>query len=442
MPRKLLLNWDKSNKVWYKTIDAKKIYFGAGKWKYRDKTAYDKAVLKYKQHLIDNGLAAKPKKKQGKRAVTSTKRSQLKKGTLAHALDEYMLYETTRYNLKQITNNRLAVITYVISFFSTWLGDNLHMDDGLKQINSKKFNSWYQHLEKRVTGKSVHTRIGNKRYGPINWRTANSYFQIVKGFFNWLYIEQEWIDSIPRNFHTKKFRKPKHYDLLEKHTRKRFIYEVDEIKSLLKSSNDKYPMRLWILLGLNCGMTAIDITTMTEANLVRSDDGKLIYIVKDRKKTGVRGEWILWQSTADELNRWIDQRNNDAKWSALFSNTSLLFLNKTGTPLTNDILTGSGLTTKAGSSTTIQYHYRKLRNEVFSDDAEARAIPFKCLRKTGATWINRLNKSQSELLEQLYLAHKPSTTSRKDYIFLDKHELTEALLEIEQQINLGDYDAD
>ena len=252
----------------------------------------------------------------------------------------------------------------------------------------------------------------------------------------WLYIERELIDTIPRNFHYKKFKQPKHSVFTESKSLGRFIYEKAEVQALLDKANDKYPMRLWTLLALNCGFTAIDISTLTEEHLQYNDDGDVYGIEKPRKKTGVFGEWILWESTKKELLLWLDKRNNYDVWKTKFNDTSLIFLNKSGAPLTSQIMNSSGLDAKAGSTQTIQYHFRMLREKTYEKGDDVSWMKFKNFRKTGATWINHLGKQNSDIIEMLYLAHKPSTLSRSRYVYVDKHLLTQALKELETKIPL------
>ena len=99
-------------------------------------------------------------------------------------------------------------------------------------------------------------------------------------------------------------------------------------------------------------------------------------------------------------------------------------------------MNSSGLDAKAGSTQTIQYHFRMLREKTYEKGDDVSWMKFKNFRKTGATWINHLDKPNSDIIEMLYLAHKPSRLSRSRYVFVDKHLLTQALKELETKIPL------
>ena len=133
---------------------------------------------------------------------------------------------------------------------------------------------------------------------------------------------------------------------------------------------------------------------------------------------------------------WLNKRNEDDVWKEKFTDTSLIFLNKSGAPLTSAKVSNAGLEAKAGSTHTIQYHFRMLRAKAFGKEADVSWMKFKNFRKTGATWINHLDKQNSDIIEMLYLAHKPSTLSRSRYVFVDKNLLTQALKELEDKIPL------
>ena len=423
MPRKLKLNWDRSNKVWYKTIDGKRLYFGSGEWKYRDKASYDAAVSKYEEYMAQ--YAHTPPKKPKKTVKSPIKSAKTRpSNTIGGALDQYTAYHTNKYKRGAITAKRLQLILHVLGHFEKWLRkDQVNAPDGLKNINSKRYGGWYEHLDKRVRGDSI-------RYTPITWRTARAYFWVVKDFFSWAYNDAEIIDVMPRGFDRKKFVAPRHKVGNTVSTIKRQHFTYQEIQALLKAAPTKYPISLWILLSLNCGFTSIDISTLREEHIQYDVDGNPYAIEKTRKKTGAPGQWRLWKSTISALNNWLKEREESDKWVGLFDNTDHIFLNKNGRELAGDVSTRNDGKVRYHQSITLAYNFKQLVKTVLPDNPNK--LTYKCLRKTGAQWIHDLKKPNSDTLEMLWLAHKPKTMARKSYVAIDYRVLDEAVLEVEQ----------
>lgn|GEM_PF-5582587 len=77
--------------------------------------------------------------------------------------------------------------------------------------------------------------------------THNKYLGFFRAFIKWLY-QQKLIETIPRNLLIKIHRKK---------VRRKKIRVFDKLLNCLHILNDTY--KLWALLGLNCGMTAVDL---------------------------------------------------------------------------------------------------------------------------------------------------------------------------------------
>lgn len=96
-------------------------------------------------------------------------------------------------------------------------------------------------------------------------------------------------------------------------------YSQDELVMLYQYATG--PERLLMLLGLNCGFGQAEIASL-QTNEIHLDEKHLHYplhgswIKRIRLKTGVYGEWILWDETVQGI-RWMLERRGTQKEGAL-----------------------------------------------------------------------------------------------------------------------------
>ncbi len=216
----------------------------------------------------------------------------------------------------------------------------------------------------------------------------------VRSFVRWLW-EQDAIESLPKNVDSHSLRIT--VDTTEP---KRFT--IPEIKTLLENASDR--TRLYILLGLNCGMTQREISDIQQDNL----DWKAGTLTRKRSKTS-RYENVptvtyrLWPETLKLLKQHQ-------------SGSETVLLNGNGQPLVNDQIDSSG-------------KYRRNDNVKNAFDRLLRKVklkkPFKLMRKTSSSLLH--NKHEFHHLAQLFLGQSPRTVAEKSYLSTDKDSLDLAL---------------
>jgi integrase len=74
-------------------------------------------------------------------------------------------------------------------------------------------------------------------------------------------------------------------------------YSLDELKSLYRNANER--MKMFILLGLNCGFCSMEMATLKHSEI----DLKAKVIQRKRQKNGNPMSWKLWTETATALAR-------------------------------------------------------------------------------------------------------------------------------------------
>jgi integrase len=216
----------------------------------------------------------------------------------------------------------------------------------------------------------LHKAVAGNRQSPED---AKHHLRTVKALLMWA-LNEEFVDYLPRNLLSKDFAKldikppdPQHFSL-------------EQIRSLFAAANPR--MRLYILLGLNCGYTQSDIASLTHA-MVDLDNG---YIRRDRQKTGVQSEHKLWPVTQDLLKQFATKQDTGGP----------LLLNSHGRVLYEETRKDDGRVTKKD---TIGGAFAKLRKSL--------TIPFsfKHLRKTGANLIEKQYQEHPHLAK-LFLSHE------------------------------------
>jgi integrase len=159
--------------------------------------------------------------------------------------------------------------------------------------------------------------------------------------------------------------------------------------------------------------------------------------------------WKLFPLTRFLLEGWLRVRKGDDVWSKRFGASRLVFITKDGEQLNKPYSTISKNRnknekilhrTRYYSRSTVQDTFRRLIDSV-DVDKKWEVRTFKYLRKTGATWIAELGLDNSERLEMLYLAHKPSTITTRDYTTVGFSGLGDALDMVSENNNLDVFDA-
>jgi len=212
--------------------------------------------------------------------------------------------------------------------------------------------------------------VARNRQSPED---AKHHLRTVKALLKWGY-EQERLDTLPRNLLSAEFAKvdikppsPKTFTLVE-------------LRTLYAKANGR--MRLWLLLGLNCGYLQADIASLSHEMV----DWKLGTIRRSRQKTGVDSEHKLWPEALRLLREYATDPTE---------HPDTLLLNSHGHVLYAETRKDDGKVTKKD---TIGHAFKRLAN-----DAGVR-LTFKHLRKTAASAIER-EYQKTPHVAKLYLSH-------------------------------------
>ena len=119
--------------------------------------------------------------------------------------------------------------------------------------------------------------------GPYSVRHK---LRTVKALLLWAY-DSELIDNLPRCI--------KKYNDITLPDPKPEFFTVKQVQTLYNDASPR--MKLWILLGLNCGFTQTDISSLAP-DMVDWERG---IIARDRQKTGVDSQHKLWPATLKML---------------------------------------------------------------------------------------------------------------------------------------------
>ena len=181
--------------------------------------------------------------------------------------------------------------------------------------------------------------------------------------------------TAPENLHDKRMR-------FSIPAREVEVFSFEEVRGLMEGARDQ--VRMLILLGLNCGMTQVDISDL-HPNEVDWSRGRL-----RRKRSKTAGqknvpevEYPLWPETLELL-------------SALkSSDTEHVLVTKSGRPWVDR---------KTRNTDSVRTEFDKL---------EAR-LPFKHLRKTSATALG--SHPEYRAYAQYFLGHAPETVADTHYV--------------------------
>lgn len=443
MPRKYVLSWSKTHKRWHKTINGKKYYFRKSHSK-ADLVAYKESVDDYerllagqarKQRRFATPKVAEDVDETSRQYLTKNSKSQtpVKRGSYSYPstsvagfAERYYEYEISRARTGQITLIRLRNISREVSYF---------VDDFLKKqaqqpnsgviLNEQKITNYYRHLLSRLSPTVKYPR-------PIVVTTANRYFRKAKSFIHWCW-ENRLIDELPRNLNDSKLSFAK---LVARHERsitsKIEIFTPEQLRELLDHcpvSNGRYKIKLYILLGLNCGFTSTDIATLRLRHIHFDESGVTpLYIERERAKTGVSGKWLLWGETRQLMERAInDKLNKDGDILFHTQLGTLLEYKRISLPVNGKRYAE----TKMIQSTPVNSRFNTVKKHAFKEPVK---LSFKYLRKTTATMISRLDVNNADRIAERFLAHSIKSIAGKSYIQPNNDELEAALREVERII--------
>jgi len=187
-------------------------------------------------------------------------------------------------------------------------------------------------------------------------------------------------------------------------------------------------LKLFILLGLNCGYTSVDIGTLQFKHLVLNENGDVERLVRERHKTGQHQNHKLWPQTINLLNAWLLKREEMNSKKEIHND--LIFVNRLGQAINDEVVKtvppqeGEPKHTTGWRRDSVYLAFKHLKDKVLP---ETKFLSHKHLRKTSATQINKLNLQDTLLMETLFLGHAPTSMARRHYTRLHTDSLDVAL---------------
>jgi integrase len=240
---------------------------------------------------------------------------------------------------------------------------------------------------------------------------ARDRMSAVKSFVRWLW-EQEALENLPKNINSKELNIVKRLKTPE-------TFSLPEVTPVLRVSSGR--SRLYVLLGLNCGMTQKEISDLQKDDV----SWKNSTITRKRNKTRrYEGVPVVTYKVWPETLELLREHRSDSE---------SLLLNRNGSPLVEERLDADG---KYRKSDNIKNAYERVLRKA------SIAKPFKLLRKTSATLINEHDQFRG--LDQLFLGHAPSTIAARHYSATSETALDGALdfLRIKYEIEKIDIDVE
>jgi len=157
------------------------------------------------------------------------------------------------------------------------------------------------------------------------------------------------------------------------------VFTIEQLTQMYSNADQR--IRLWILLGLNCGFANMEVATLLQSE-VNITNG---YIERARQKTGISGKWKLWEETHKALKPYCNVGSDEP-----------VFKTDNGNPL-------------------VWFNKKHIRTDSLSQCWKRfmirsnAALSFKYLRKTGATMIRSIDGIE---VSETYLAHADKGIAR------------------------------
>jgi hypothetical protein len=223
-----------------------------------------------------------------------------------------------------------------------------------------------------------------KRGQPARPETVKGIIKTIRRFIRWLNRNPtfHWRKPVDLEF------PPVRITLTPAENAKRLrtlqvdTYSLDELVMLYQYATGLE--RLLLLLGLNCGFGQAEIASL-QTNEIYLDERHPEYsldgswIRRIRFKTGVYGEWTLWDETVQGI-RWMLERRGTQKEGALI-------LTKEGRALTQP-------TVNNNRNNKIANCWNRLYHRILKGENDFRRLSFNKLRKTAGDLIKRFSNGE------------------------------------------------
>lgn len=360
-------NWSKrgGGGRWKKVVDGKTWFFGHGESD-ADTRSYREAERKYLEFMQ-------------RRETCSPVEVVVSEATVFDVAEKYIQEREGEYQRGEISAAHISKTHGLLQRFVDFIGP----DRRFVTISEIDLNDFRQHVLSRPPTNVKSPSRGRK----ISLHTAREILYVIKALIYWAY-ELRLCDQLPRNL--RKFTAVQ----LPRPTIKTF--SVEEVRLLWNTADER--LRCFIALAVNCGYGAKDISDL-KINEVNWETG---IIDRDRSKTGIRQRHKLWPVTLDLLMKSKLQKPGPE---------GRLFKTAEGLPLVHDDFIDG----KRKKSDAVKCLFWRAQRRTGINGKRG----FYCLRKTGATEIEKINP----LVTEMYLAHTEKGQKRhyaeRTYTMLD-----------------------
>lgn len=318
-------------------------------------------------------------------------RLQLESNKTETAPDEYSAKFWISKFVKKRRSNVTAGGSANLNRHLNYFGDMIGQQSDVRKISAQTFDDLHNTLL---------SAVNEGTFGPYY---AHGVLTSVRAFMSWLY-EMEILEELPRNLLSKSLR-------IVVPAKQIKSFSVEQVGNVYKAASE--PMRLYILLALNCGMTQIDISELRPSD-INWQKGTLS---RKRGKTQKFESvpvviYALWPETLHLLKK---LRSDDPE---------RLLLGPGGGPLKTEIERDG----KIAKNDYIGQKFSRLMKKLNVSGQ------FKMLKKTSASLLR--DHATYNGLESLFLDHAPRSTSDKHYAQVPTKLLGEAVTWLRGQYKL------
>lgn len=236
---------------------------------------------------------------------------------------------------------------------------------------------------------------------PISAKYAKTCIGVWRHFIRWLHKADGWRWKKPDDFEVTSVRVEVTPDERAAKGRDRVpTYSLTEVRTLWEYASPYE--RVYLTLALNCGFGPMEIGTLRREELLlrqrhpESDSWNMAsessdsWVMRNRLKTGVYGEWRLWPVTVQAIDWYLSHRPE--------SKSPILILSRKGQPLVDHAI-------GRHDCQKIANLWSRLVTRVRQDQPMFRYLPFKMLRKTSS---NLIRQRFGDELSSLFLSHGES----------------------------------
>lgn len=298
--------------------------------------------------------------------------------TIGHWVGNFVAAQQQRVTANSLSAGRFKSNKVAVEHFRDWAG----AQTDVSSISGRTLSQFHAYQLDLITAGKCASGYSKDRMAA------------AKSLIRWMW-EQDVIENLPKNFDSNQLRFARLVKTPE-------TLSVGQVGELLRASSGQ--TRLYILLGLNCGMTQKDISDLSHTDVNWTNGVITRKRSKTRKHEGVPVvSYRLWPETIELLQRFR-------------SKADTVLVNNNGNRLCLESLDRDG-------------NYKKTDNiknafiRVVSKTSFSK--PFKLLRKTSSTLINSDNRFRG--LDQLFLGHAPQSIAEKHYTATTEAALDEAL---------------